>query len=219
MGIEDHWNPQKVNLNSFKESDRKDFEQGSQGNVDRNYGQYELFLGIDFKSMKGKRVLDIGGGVTGKMAKDASEKFGVDVVTMSPEYDPELVSKEAELTNSLQGKLIVGRAQEIPFEDNTFDFELALYSIPMYLPPVISEYEKSLREIIRTLKPAGKAHIFPVKAHFNGELDDPLFSEALKLIGSEITYTHEYTRGSKGINHRVIITKRDSLPDKKEEVI
>jgi ubiquinone/menaquinone biosynthesis C-methylase UbiE len=212
MVIESWKNDPKRDPKEFKESDRGYFERGSQGDVDRNYGQYQYFLGIDFESMRGKSILDIGGGVDADVQKVA-EKFGVEIISMSPEYASKDASEDTGTKSESKAKLVVGRAQEMPFKDSTFDYELALYSVPMYLPPVLSEYEKCFREILRTLKSGGKAFIFPVKMHFGGAIDDPLVLKTLDSLSSEITYVKEYKRSQKGLNVCITITK-NGLPIK-----
>jgi hypothetical protein len=42
--------------------------------------------------------------------------------------------------------------------DSTFDYEVALFSVPFYLPFDPEEYKIFFSEVIRTLKPSGKAY-------------------------------------------------------------
>ena len=79
------------------------------------------------------------------------------------------------LLKNWQQRSLAGRAQELPFPDNSFDYELALYSAPYYLPVTFEEYDKHkiskeeyrkvILETLRTLKSGGKAHFFPIFQH------------------------------------------------------
>lgn len=137
--------------------------------TDRTLKDYEFYFHMKGEDMRGKTVLDIGSGTDETFAKEA-KKLGANVVSMSPTLD---VRKKIDKENkSLMS--VGGRAQEMPFADNTFDLEFALYSVPFYLPTRTDEYESFLNEIIRTLKVGGKASIFPVDLYDYGYVRDVL---------------------------------------------
>ena len=95
---------------------------------DRKFS-YESSLGVDIRRMEGKRVLDIGSGSGNSFATEAA-KYNVDVVSISPDFRDGTQSPmiSADLVN--KENTVAARAQELPFADNSFDFELALYSVP-----------------------------------------------------------------------------------------
>jgi ubiquinone/menaquinone biosynthesis C-methylase UbiE len=90
------------------------------------------------------KVLDVGCGpgiLLSRMASTDLELSGVDCC-------PEMIA-EAKIRTARTGvKLVLGRAEELPFEDQTFDVVLAL-GVLEYLPDVI----KGLGEIARVAKP------------------------------------------------------------------
>lgn len=133
-----------------------------------NWGleKYKEVLGIDMAKMEGKTVLDIGSGKAEKFSKEAA-KFGVKVVSMGTHLKdgiPKNMYDEKSKTflKDRQGFSVAARAQELPFEDNFFDYEVALYSLPFYLPYSRDEYSSFFKEVIRTLKPGGKAYFSPI---------------------------------------------------------
>jgi len=167
---------------------RRNHEQGSFAfGGERNEIMYKHYLGIDLDSLKGKTVLNIGGGPTGKFEKEARKK-GVNMISISPDYKwgvSDTMKKQGFLEN--QTTQVAARVQELPFPDETFDCELALYSVPMYLPPIEEEYIKYLKEITRTLKHGGTAYIYP--GHFNSELKPEAVRRILKSLSPEVTYS------------------------------
>ena len=82
---------------------------------------------------------------------------------------------------------VAARVQALPFPDETFDCELALFSVPMYLPPIEEEYVKYLNEIVRTLKHGGTAYIYP--GYFNSKIKPEVVRRILKSISPEATYS------------------------------
>lgn len=123
--------------------------------------------GIRWKELMGKKVLCVGGAIGGNFETIARSK-GVNLFTVNPDRP---FKKPGTMHSGT-----LGYSQELPFEDNTFDYVLALASIPAYLPPYSYDYESSFKEIYRTLKPRGKAIFFPFYEHL---LDDPIFDKIL----------------------------------------
>jgi ubiquinone/menaquinone biosynthesis C-methylase UbiE len=153
--------------------------------TDRHLVSYEHFLGFSALEMKGKEVLDIGSGPGETFAKEAA-LIGISVFSMSPGLKNGITLNHAEegLLDDWSKKSLAGRAQEMPFKDEAFDYEVALYSLPFYLPigEGNSEY---LNEILRTLKPKGKAYFYP--AHSS----DSNLVRALNELSEKINYKFE----------------------------
>ncbi|HTE48876.1 MAG TPA: methyltransferase domain-containing protein [Candidatus Paceibacterota bacterium] len=181
---------QKENLQSIYAT-RQEAERGAHIS-DWGLARYQEVLGIDVAEMKGKLVLDIGSGKSEKFSKEAA-KIGIKVVSMSPH----LKNKDAALTDEFlqdwQKSSVAGKAQEMPFIDDTFDYEVALYSVPYYLPFNQEEYKIFFKEVIRTLKPGGSAYFAPIfknKTIENDFVPRKFISEVLKQF-SDITYKIE----------------------------
>ncbi len=175
--------------------------------TERSIEEYEVLFGVKFSEMKGKTILDIGSG-RGDF-HDRVSALGVKVFSLNPEFKKGKNAKYAEQILHKQGD-VGARAQELPFADNSFDSEFALYSIPFHLPRFgkegdekffYEEFERSIEEIVRTLKPGGKAYIFPITA---GVFDDTLITkEILTKHLDVVNYTIE--------NNRLYITKKQDL--------
>ena len=96
---------------------------------------------IEKYDLKDKKVLEIGCG-RGAFQDLIEDWIGVDI--------------SSEVTNFLHKPFKVAEAENLPFEDNSFD---AIWSITT-LEHVINP-EKALEEIIRVLKPDGVAYLAP----------------------------------------------------------
>lgn len=135
--------------------------------TNRSILEYEEKFKVKFAEMKGQTILDIGSG-KGDFFEKAS-KHGVKVVSINPEFKKGKDSVNIKDLTHPEGD-VGARAQEMPFADNSFDSEFALYSVPYWLPDnhkqlkgiFEREYERCIDEIIRTLKPNGKAYIYPI---------------------------------------------------------
>jgi SAM-dependent methyltransferase len=140
---------------------------------DRNLVEYRRFLAFEPSDIVGRRVLDIGSGyhrIFGREAEEigASEVISLDPNILSGMWDGRLGPEKVQahhaqaLADVATGKLVRGLSQEMPFEDRSFDTALALFSVPLYLPLHQSERSQTFREILRILKPGGRAFVFPV---------------------------------------------------------
>lgn len=126
---------------------------------------YANFLGINPIEMKGKLVLDLGAGENEKFSKEA-KKEEINVVSVSPHIlKPKKITKE--FLNGWLHQSISARGQQLPFKDNTFDYEVALNSVPFFLPYSEDEYVNFFSEVARTLKPRGKAYFYPILVRYD----------------------------------------------------
>ena len=98
------------------------------------------------KDKKYKNLLDIGCGTAyliDMLAKEHEAEFvGIDL-------SPKMI-EEAEKKNIKNAKFIIGKSDELPFDDNTFDIVTCSQSFHHY-----PETDKPLQEALRVLKPGG----------------------------------------------------------------
>lgn len=103
----------------------------------------------EYSDFKGKRVLDVGSGngyVLSKYAAEGAETYGIDITSAGID----LCSKRFEYLG-LKGDFRVADAQELPFNDNTFDCVCSM-GVLHHVPNT----QKAVDEIFRVLKPGGR---------------------------------------------------------------
>jgi len=108
---------------------------------------YEI-LRSELERIKNKQILDIGCG-TGSIIKylDTDNYYtGLDISYSLLKK----ASKRIESSCLKQAKLIEGSAEELPFENNKFDFVMCNTALHM-----ITDYKKAIQEIFRILKIGG----------------------------------------------------------------
>lgn len=104
----------------------------------------------EFKSfeIKGKKILEIGYGMGSDhlaLAKLGAICHGIDIT----ESNLAITEKHLAL-NGYRSELIVGDAENMPYEDNSFDF-VYTFGVIHHTP----DMEKAVGEIYRVLKPGG----------------------------------------------------------------
>lgn len=107
---------------------------------------YELH---EYKKFAGKRVLDVGCGngyVLSKYAKEGAEVCGIDIT----ETGIDLCRKRFEILG-LKGDFRVANAEELPFENETFDCVCSM-GVLHHIPNT----EKAVAEILRVLRRNGR---------------------------------------------------------------
>lgn len=104
---------------------------------------------IDYKSLKGKKILDIACG-TG-WSSEQFARAGADVISI------DITPKAVELTKKrfgiygLEGNIMIADAENLPFADDYFDYVLA-WGCLMHMP----DTQKAINEIYRVLKKEGR---------------------------------------------------------------
>lgn len=128
--------------------------------------RYETELGFNRKELEGKTVLDLGSGAVENFSREL-KKSGIksNVISLNPDYLFKEVREMAINKPDWQKKSVAAVAQELPFQDNSFDFVLALNSISLYANPRQNKEATRLwlNEIKRVLKSGGKAIISPLR--------------------------------------------------------
>ncbi len=104
---------------------------------------------IDYKSLNGKRVLDIACGTGWSTEQFARMGADVSAIDITPKA-VELTKKRFEIY-CLKGNILIADAENLPFPDNHFDYVLA-WGCLMHMP----DTQKAIDEIYRVLKPGGK---------------------------------------------------------------
>lgn len=174
---------------------------------------YEKIFGIDVSQWKGKLVLDIGSGINEQFSKEAAQK-GVKVISMRVPEDIEGTQIDKKFFENWQKKSVFARGQQMPYEGNSFDREVALNSVPFYLPLILEEYKIFFSEVIRTLKPGGQAFFFPILKNFHEDLDKRAIPrEFISLILNQFSDSIKYKieeayRGDREC--RLVITKNNA---------
>jgi ubiquinone/menaquinone biosynthesis C-methylase UbiE len=113
---------------------------------------------IDYESLKSKKVLDIAvgtGWTTEQLIRAGSEVFAIDLTQSAID----ITKRRLDIYN-LKADLRVADAQNLPFEDNSFDYVLA-FGCLMHMP----DTQKAIDEIFRVLKPGGRAGAMMYNKH------------------------------------------------------
>ncbi len=123
--------------------------------VDKNrYEEYAPWMKstFEFAKFSGKKVLEVGFGMGTDLFQFASASANVSGIDLSPEHLR--IARQRFSTAGLGADLRLADAEDLPFEDATFD---AVYSFGVihHTP----DAEKAVTEIRRVLKPGGQATI------------------------------------------------------------
>ena len=136
--------------------------------TNRSFDEYLKLLGIT-KHELGTFVLDVGSGVDELFAREA-QRLGIGVVSINPKLsamegrEPEVMRelsvKDFGGDNSYTRKAVAALAQGLPFKSDCFDSVVSVYAVPYY----VSRYDVPgvFGEVVRVLKPGGKAFFLPV---------------------------------------------------------
>ena len=110
-------------------------------------------LGLSWKVLEGKKVLDLGAGLAG--FAQAAEKRGVNVISMDahPEW-----WKEGKMPKNVP--YVVGDANQLPLKAETFDIVVARAAVHSMVETK-EDLEAFLKEVKRVLKPGGEFRFGP----------------------------------------------------------
>lgn len=155
----------------------------------RSFETYARIFSIDCRTFKDNaEILDIGSGTNQEFARKLSLKRpDVHVVSVDPTLalpTEEQKLKETGLVYELQSKgedihhstekerenriknkfgdVLAALAPDLPFEKSTFDYIFDNHAAFMYFSEGKGLHEKYLQEVLRILKPEGKAYIYPL---------------------------------------------------------
>lgn len=205
-----------ISREKFNTGERRKHAEDSVHIDSLNTQYYEDALGLKMEDLKGKEILDIGGAPNGIFAQEAVD-LGIKVITLNPNYSPgrpghmnffEFLLWEKEPVE--QSRAVAGIAQQMPFKDEQFDYEIAIGSIPSYLPQFESEYKHAFGEVLRTLKPGGKMIIFPIRQHLK---EDPVFKDIIKSLEKECVIEFEVPSGFNAPENEIFYRLRLTKPE------
>jgi SAM-dependent methyltransferase len=128
--------------------------------VDWGVGQYErIAVGLEPAAAEvvgraaigpGERVLDVGCG-NGNAALKAARAGGI-VTGLDPAARLVQSARERAADEGVAATFVVGDAQELPFEDASFDVVLSVFGV-IFAP----DAERAAGELVRVLRPGGRA--------------------------------------------------------------
>lgn len=112
----------------------------------------------EFDAFRGKKVLEVGCGngyVLSKYAAQGAEVFGVDITDVAVE-----LTKQRFAVNGLTGHFQTGDAENLPFDDDTFDCVCSM-GVLHHVPNT----ERGFDELFRVLKPGGRVIVMLYHRH------------------------------------------------------
>jgi len=152
----------------------------------------------------GEKVLDLGSGVTGRFAKEAAEQ-GIKIYSLTPVFNKPGIRK---FLKSNENFPTAGLAQNLPYKSNVFDSVLSVWAVPAHIPPDKKNYIESFKEIVRVLKPGGRAFLAPILSTY----DFDLVEQAIKKIKKEQPLKNKFEEGRRGTI--LILTKSEEEKSK-----
>jgi len=117
-----------------------------------------IFEYAQFEKWRGKEILEVGCGVGTDLLQFA--RAGANITAIDLSTKSALLAKSRLQLYQFQGNVFNGDAENLPFQDNTFDFVYSwgvLHSTP--------DTEKSIREVHRVCKPGGNICIMLYNRH------------------------------------------------------
>lgn len=157
-----------------------------------SFGMDKLWRKKLADEIKGSKiVLDIATG-TGEVAIETVKKIDASVIGLDPSIEMLRLAKIKCSSSALKDKiaLVQGVAEDLPFRDNSFDAVTIAFGIRNTVDPI-----RSLNEMIRVLKPGGKAAILEFTIPRN-KIFAPVylfyFKKVLPFVGSIFGSRKEY---------------------------
>ena len=150
--VHNFWNKQSCGT-QFTDKVKYSKEFFEEIELDRYTKEPEILSFAQFNTGKGKKVLEVGVGAATdflQWAKNGAELYGIDLT-------PEAIAHaqhRLELYGCSAKDIKVADAENLPFSDNFFDIVYS-WGVIHHSP----DTPKALKEIIRVLKPAGKAKL------------------------------------------------------------
>lgn len=171
----------------------------------RNLKTYEAMLDLPAESLEGKVVLDLGSALGAKFAKDLQlAGINATVISVSPDFIEEKYRKQVMPSVTDKAKAVIrlkkmqkpsavaALGEQLPFENESFDEVIALYSTSQYL----LKHETWIQEACRVLKKDGELRAGPFDFSkyytFSGkEINDsrPQLVRFLDILGYEYEFT------------------------------
>ena len=165
--------------------------------IERTRDELEPFIGefADFEGARGKRLLEIGVGAGTdfiRFVRAEAIATGVDLT----EHAVELVRRRVEL-EGFRAELLTADAENLPFEDATFD-RVYSWGVLHHTP----DTTRSVREAIRVLRPGGELCVMLYARHswvaYGLWVRHALLAGKLRQSLADILSAHMESEGTKG---------------------
>lgn len=137
----------------FRILDRQFFEWNKPLHTNKPFGRI-----FPYENYKGKKILEIGCGLGSMALLWAREGGNITAVDLSP-FSVELTRRRFEIFN-IPGRLMEEDANNLTFEDNSFDYVYS-WGVLHHSPDI----ERSISELFRVLKPAGEFGVMVYNRH------------------------------------------------------
>lgn len=188
----------KENANAVISSTAENFEKNNHLSEEEalTLAQYLFNLDLDINDLIGKKVLDVGSW-EGEF-KTAMLKLGK-LGDLHVNFDRYKYSESVD---------VVGRAENLPFADDSMDLVIAHCSVPV-ITATSGNYQEIpgiLREMMRVVRPGGKIRAYPV-AYFNPAYPD-LRKENLQLGSTVLEELDNLKKSYPKSIFRIIETER-----------
>ncbi|OGY64743.1 MAG: hypothetical protein A3I24_02425 [Candidatus Harrisonbacteria bacterium RIFCSPLOWO2_02_FULL_41_13b] len=137
----------------------------------RNFEQIIEELKLKQEDLEDKIILDIGSGGGGFAAGvKENPELNSRVISLDPNYNLEklseenanLIKKAVRELKSEQLPMVAGLSQELPFKDESIDLVISNHAVPWHILDSADKVSKSIKEMIRVLKPGGEIRLHPV---------------------------------------------------------
>lgn len=122
----------------------------------------------------GEYVLDVACG-TGVLARELAERVGAAGRVVGLDTNPEMLSVASRNDCGIEWKL--GRAEELPFDDATFDAVVSQFGLMFF-----DDRPSAIAEMMRVLKPGGRFAV----AVWSGIEDAPAYAAISDLLGTVV---------------------------------
>lgn len=164
---------------------------------------YNNKLGMSESDWKEKKVLDLGAGSGGIVAKQLKDQgINENVISLSPHYQdknnkyitfealtPEEFENQKKTGQEVKGKdLVAGYVEDLPFKDKSFDLIVSVLGVPFYLNS-LEDYKKAFSEIYRVLCAGGEGRFNPAFAISQGGHSKEMDREEIIKILQDIGFT------------------------------
>ena len=216
------FNPDDSKVNTPDQEIRRNIHTETPQLNERRTGDYQHFLGFDINDLGGQTVANIGAGGKGYFDKEASKKAdrfvsvspyfsdkGLGGKLMRKEYSPGKISRfiKAKINKEKLPIPVTALAEQLPFQDKTFDKLLALYSVPLYTER--ENFDRLFPEIVRVLKDGGTAHLYPIARSDLPEIERILSDKNISINSTPLQELEDKT----GVEnpHQVIITRNKKI--------
>lgn len=170
----------------------------------------EIFAFAQFTRFHGKKVLEVGIGAGtdfSQWVKSGAECYGIDLTEEAVANVKCLLSQQG--LNAVE--VTVADAENIPYNDNTFDLTYS-WGVIHHSPDTI----KCLKEIIRVTKPCGKIKIMIYNRHslfaFYLYFKNALLKGRPFQSFSSVIYKHQESIGTKAFSHKEIKNLLKTMP-------